>query len=57
MICFVDYRTLIDEINSLKKLNYDVIKIPTDNNLYEAIDGHADIQLNILIKKIRPNYK
>ena len=50
MICFVDYRTSENEINSLKKLNYDVIKIPKDNNLYEAINGHTDIQLNILNK-------
>lgn len=48
MICFVDYRTTEEEINSLKNLNYDVIKIPKDNNLYEAINGHTDIQLNIL---------
>ena len=50
MICFVDYRTTENEIDSLKKLNYDVIKIPKDNNLYEAINGHTDIQLNILNK-------
>ena len=50
MICFVDYRTTENEINSLKKLNYDVLKIPKDNNLYEAINGHTDIQLNILNK-------
>ena len=50
MICFVDYRTTENEINSLKKLNYDIIKIPKDNNLYEAINGHTDIQLNILNK-------
>lgn len=50
MICFVDYRTTENEINSLKKLNYVVIKIPKDNNLYEAINGHTDIQLNILNK-------
>ena len=31
-----------------KKFNFDVIKIPRDNNLYKAIDGHTDIQLNIL---------
>ena len=48
MICFVDYRATEEEINSLKNLNYDVIKIPKDNNLYEAINGHTDIQLNIL---------
>ena len=48
MICFVDYRTTKTEISSLKKFNFDVIKIPRDNNLYKAIDGHTDIQLNIL---------
>lgn len=48
MICFVDYRITETEINSLKKFNFDVIKIPRDNNLYKAIDGHTDIQVNIL---------
>ncbi|WP_294385093.1 DUF6873 family GME fold protein [uncultured Clostridium sp.] len=48
MICFIDYRTSKSEINSLKKLNYEIIKIPKDSNLYEAINGHTDIQLNIL---------
>lgn len=33
MICFIDYRTSENEINSLRKLNYDIIKIPKDNNL------------------------
>ena len=51
MISFVDYRTSLDEINSLKNMNYDVIKVPRANNLYSAIDGHVDIQLNILSKK------
>ena len=57
MICFVDYRTTENEINSLKKLNYDVIKIPKDNNLYEAINGHTDIQLNIVNKNINLSFK
>uniref|UniRef100_UPI00343F95D8 DUF6873 family GME fold protein n=1 Tax=uncultured Clostridium sp. TaxID=59620 RepID=UPI00343F95D8 len=48
MIGFIDYRTSKEEIDSLRKLNYDLIKIPKDNNLYEAINGHVDIQLNIL---------
>ena len=51
MISFVDYRTSLDEINSLKNMNYDVIKVPRANNLYSAIDGHVDIQFNILSKK------
>lgn len=51
MICFVDYRTTETEINTLKKLNFDIIKIPKDQNLYNAINGHVDIQLNILNKK------
>ena len=32
----------------LKNLNIDVIKVPCNNNLYPAINGHVDIQLNIL---------
>ena len=48
MIAFIDYRTSNEEINSLKNLNIDVIKVPWNNNLYPAINGHVDIQLNIL---------
>ena len=29
MICFIDYRTSENEINSLRELNYDIIKILT----------------------------
>lgn len=48
MIAFIDYRTSNEEINSLKNLNIDVIKVPCNNKLYPAINGHVDIQLNIL---------
>ena len=48
MIAFIDYRTSNEEINSLKNLNIDVIKVPCNSNLYPAINGHVDIQLNIL---------
>lgn len=48
MIAFIDYRTSNEEINSLKNLNIYVIKVPCNNNLYPAINGHVDIQLNIL---------
>ena len=48
MIAFIDYRTSNEEINSLKNLNIVVIKVPCNNNLYPAINGHVDIQLNIL---------
>lgn len=51
MVCFVDYRTTSTEINALKNLNFDIIKIPKDENLYTAINGHVDIQLNILDKR------
>ena len=50
MIAYIDYRTSNEEINSLKNLNIDVIKVPCNNNLYPAINGHVDIQLNILNK-------
>ena len=53
MICFVDYRISDEELLSLKNLNFDIIKIPKDHNLYSAIDGHVDIQLNILNKSKR----
>lgn len=51
MISFVDYRTSLDEINSLKNMNYDVIKVPRANNLYSAIDGHVDITIKYFKQK------
>ena len=48
MICFVDYRISNEELASLEKLNFTVIKIPKSTLVYPAIDGHVDIQLNIL---------
>lgn len=46
--CFVDYRILPEEEKKLRSLNVGIIKVPKCQNLYSAIDGHPDIQLNIL---------
>jgi hypothetical protein len=46
--CFVDYRILPEEEKNLRSLNVNIIKVPRCQNLYSAIDGHPDIQLNIL---------
>ena len=57
-ICFIDYRATKEEINNLKKLGHEVIKVPKCDNLYEAIDGHPDIQIHITSQKkiiIHPN--
>lgn len=48
MICFVDYRITTDELNALSKLHMNPIIVPKCPKVYEAIDGHPDIQLNIL---------
>lgn len=48
MNCFIDYRTTKEEINNLKKLNINPIIVPKCDYVYEAINGHVDIQLNIL---------
>ena len=48
MYAFVDYRITDEEISNLSKLNLEVIKIPQCQKLYDAIDGHPDIQMNIL---------
>ncbi|MDD6795725.1 MAG: hypothetical protein PUE01_10015 [Clostridiaceae bacterium] len=48
MICFIDYRCSKEEIKSLEKLSLNPIKVPKCNNLYEAINGHVDIQLHII---------
>ena len=51
MHCFVDYRVTKEELLSLLKLNMNPILIPKCNEVYEAINGHPDIQLNILKNK------
>ena len=48
MYCFVDYRISSEESKNLSMLNVDIIKVPKCSNVYEAINGHPDIQLNIL---------
>lgn len=51
MFCFIDYRSSIEEKSSLINLGYELILIPKSPFLYNAIDGHVDIQLNIINKK------
>lgn len=46
--CFIDYRTSLEELENLSKENIEIIKIPQSKNVYEAINGHPDIQLNII---------
>lgn len=53
MICFVDYRTTDAEIHALKNFGLSPIKVPKTNLVYESINGHVDIQLNILNKSER----
>lgn len=51
MFCFVDYRISDLEKNTLEKLNLNIIKIPKCDTLYDAINGHVDIQVHILDKE------
>lgn len=51
MICFVDYKISIEEEKSLQKLNFKIIKIPKCNEVYNAINGHVDIQICIIDNK------
>lgn len=51
MYSFVDYRITDLELLNLKKQGVKPIKVPKSKLLYDAIDGHVDIQLNILDKK------
>ena len=48
MFAFVDYRITDEEISNLSKLGLEVIKIPKCDKIYDAINGHPDIQMNIL---------
>ena len=51
MHCFVDYRVTKEELLNLSTLNMNPILIPKCSEVYEAINGHPDIQLNILKNK------
>jgi len=50
MICFIDYRATKEEIINLINLGYNPIKVPKCCDVYDAINGHVDIQLNIIDK-------
>jgi hypothetical protein len=51
MHCFIDYRVTKEELLNLSKLNLNPILVPKCNDVYDAINGHPDIQLNILRNK------
>ena len=48
MYCFLDYRVTTEEINNLIKLNMHPIIVPRTTKVYEGINGHVDIQLNVI---------
>jgi hypothetical protein len=48
MHCFIDYRATNEELMNLLRLKMNPILIPKCDEVYEAIDGHPDIQLNVL---------
>lgn len=50
MFCFIDYRTTDQEIKALENQGLTCISIPKCTSLYNAIDGHVDIQLAVLNK-------
>ena len=50
MFCFIDYRTTEEEIKTLENQGLTCLKVPKCTSLYNAIDGHVDIQLTILDK-------
>ena len=53
MECFVDYRTPENERKVLKNLGLNIIEVPKYSEVYDAINGHVDIQLNILDKETK----
>lgn len=48
MYAFIDYRTTNEELINIEKLGFNIILVPKTNKVYDAINGHPDIQLNIL---------
>lgn len=53
MFCFIDYRTSTEEKKNLEKLGLNLIIVPKSQLLYEAINGHVDIQLNIIDRNVK----
>ena len=51
MIALIDYRTTEEEKKSLIKLGLDFLEVPKCSKVYDAINGHVDIQLNVINKK------
>lgn len=51
MNCFVDYRITKEELLTLSKFNMNPILVPKCSDVYDAINGHPDIQLNILMNE------
>ena len=50
MHCFLDYRVSFEELNNLLHLKLNPIILPITSLVYEAINGHVDIQLNVIDK-------
>jgi hypothetical protein len=50
MICFIDYRSTKEELINLINLGLNPIKVPKCSDVYDAINGHVDIQLNTIDK-------
>jgi len=48
---FVDYRISNEELFNLKKLDINIIKCPKCDLLYDAINGHPDILINLIDDK------
>lgn len=48
MHAIIDFRTDLEERNSLKDLGYDLLICPPSNLLYDAISGHPDMLLKII---------
>lgn len=50
MYCFLDYRCSNEEIDNIVKQGLTPIIVPKTTNVYDAINGHVDIQMNIISK-------
>lgn len=48
----IDYRCSSDTVNELRKLGFEVISTLKNEVLYEAVNGHADMQLHVMGNKI-----
>ena len=56
-VLIVDYKTPKEETNILKSFGFEIIKTSPNKAMYDAIDGHPDIQMTLIGNTLFVNQK